>query len=153
MTITVLFLSVIALLVGAVVGWVVGSARKSAETQRALAERDLERQEREKSEAARAGMQRRVEEAQQGRAVAETRAEEAAKLLANHKLLEESFAVLAQRAFKDVSESLVQANKTQVGGTLDGVLIPVKQMLETYRAEVTKSRSEEHTSELQSRLH
>ncbi len=139
MTITVLFSSVIALMIGAIVGWVVGSARKSAEAQRALAERDLEHAEREKSDAARAEMQRRVEEAQQERAVAETRAEEAAKLLANHKQLEESFAVLAQKAFKDVSESLVQSNKTQVGGTLDGVLVPVREMLETYRAEVTKS--------------
>ena len=153
MTITVLFLSVIALMVGAVVGWVVGSARKNAETQRALAERDLERQERMKSDAARADMQRRVEEAQQDRAVAETRAEESAKLLANHKQLEESFAVLAQRAFKDVSESLVQANKTQVGGTLDqkkaeidAMLNPLREMLESYRNEVTKSEQARNAS-------
>ena len=153
MTITVLFLGVIALMVGAVVGWVVGSARKNAETQRALAERDLERQERMKSDAARADMQRRVEEAQQDRAVAETRAEESAKLLANHKQLEESFAVLAQRAFKDVSESLVQANKTQVGGTLDqkkveieAMLNPLREMLESYRNEVTKSEQARNAS-------
>ena len=146
MTITVLFASVIALTAGAIVGWVVGSARKSAEAQRALAERDLERQERLKSDAARAEMQRRVEAAQQERAVAETRADEAAKLLANHKQLEESFTVLAQRAFKEVSESLVQANKTQVGGTLDGALMPVKQMLETYRAELTKSEHARNAS-------
>jgi DNA recombination protein RmuC len=146
MTITVAVLSVIALAIGAIVGWVVGSARKSAETQRALAERDLERTEREKSDAARADMQGRLEVAQQDRAIAETRAAETAKLLANHKQLEDTFAALAQRAFKDVSEALVHTNKTQVGGALDqkkaeieGMLNPLREMLEGYRSEVTKS--------------
>jgi len=38
MTITVLFFGVVALVIGAALGWVAGSARKSAEVQRALAE-------------------------------------------------------------------------------------------------------------------
>ena len=139
MTIMALVLCVIALMLGAIVGWVVGSARRGAEAQRALAERDAARAEREKSDALRAEMQRRVENALQDRAGAEARVIETEKLLANHKQLEDTFAVLAQKAFKDVSESLVQANTTQVGGTLDGVLVPVKEMLDAYRAEVLKS--------------
>src|SRR5258705_3357531 len=123
MTTTVFFAGVIALAIGAIVGWVAGSARKNADTQRALAERDMARSERERSERARAEMQRRVEEAQRASAVAETQATEVQKLLANHeqlrKEIEGSFAALAQKAFKDVGESLVQTNRTQVGGALD----------------------------------
>jgi DNA recombination protein RmuC len=150
MTITVLFLCVIALVLGAIGGWVVASARKSAETQRALAERDAARSERQRSDAACAEMQRRIEAAQQARASAETRVTEADKLLANHsalrKQLEDSFSALAQKAFKDVSESLVQTNKTEVTGALetkkveiDALLIPVREMLDKYRGEVLRS--------------
>lgn len=150
MTITVLVSSVIALLLGAIGGWVAGSARKSAETQRALAERDAARLERERSEAARAEMQRRLELAQQERAVAQTRADEVAKLNESHeqlrKQIEHSFAALAQRAFRDVGEVLVQNNKHQVGGALeakkaeiDALLSPLREMLDSYRSEVVKS--------------
>src|ERR1044071_3243876 len=135
MTITALFLVVIALVIGAIAGWVVGSARKSAEAQRALAERDAAKQERERSEKLRAEMQRRLEEAQQARAVAESH-------FANLQKVEDTFTALAQKAFKDVSESLVSANKTQVSGTLDSMLLPVRQMLDTYRGEVQKSEQE-----------
>jgi DNA recombination protein RmuC len=135
MTITALFLVVIALVIGAIAGWVVGSARKSAEAQRALAERDAAKQERERSEKLRAEMQRRLEEAQQARAVAESH-------FANLQKVEDTFTALAQKAFKDVSESLVSANKTQVSGTLDSMLAPVRQMLDTYRGEVQKSEQE-----------
>lgn len=153
MTITVLISSVVALVIGAIGGWVVGSARKSAETERATAERDAARAERERSDAAKAEMQRRVEEAQRLRAVAETRADEAAKLLANHEQLKDSFAALAQRAFRDVSESLVQNNKTQVGGALDqkkaeidALLLPLRDMLDNYRGEVVKSEQARNAS-------
>jgi DNA recombination protein RmuC len=142
MTITALFLVVIALVIGAIAGWMVGSARKSAEAQRARAERDrvmVERdaakQERERSEKLRAEMQRRLEEAQQARAVAESH-------FANLQKVEDTFTALAQKAFKEVSESLVSANKTQVSGTLDSMLAPVRQMLDTYRGEVQKSEQE-----------
>jgi len=164
MTITVVFLSVIALIIGAIVGWAVGSARKAAEAQRARAERDqimvernLARAEREKSEQARADMQRRLEHAQQERAIAQTRADEAAKILANHdqlrQQLEGTFAALAQRAFQNVSESLVQTNKTQVGGALDAkkaeidaLLTPLREMLDNYRGEVVKSEAARNES-------
>jgi DNA recombination protein RmuC len=153
MTITVLISSVVALLIGAIGGWVVGSARKSAETQRAIAERDAARAERERSEAARAEAQRRLEEAQRLRAVAETRADEAAKVLANHEQLKDTFAALAHRAFRDVSESLVQSNRTQVGGALDqkkaeieALLAPLRQMLDNYRGEVLRSEQARNAS-------
>lgn len=154
MTVTVLVFCGIALLVGAIVGWVVGSARKSAEAQRALAERDSAVSERVKSDAARADMQQRLEEAQQARASAEAKAEtriaEAERILANHaqlqKQIEDSFAALAQKAFKDVSESLVRTNTAQVTGALDtkkveidAMLKPMRDMLESYRGEVLKS--------------
>jgi DNA recombination protein RmuC len=152
MTITVLLLCVIALAAGAIVGWVVGSARKGAESQRALAERDLARDERAKSDAARAEVQRRLEEAQQLRAAAETRATETQRQLENHKQIEETFAALAQRAFKSVSESLVQTSKTQIDGSLntktaeiDALLKPVRDMLDTYRGELLKSEQTRNT--------
>jgi DNA recombination protein RmuC len=152
MTITVLLLCVIALAAGAIVGWVVGSARKGAESQRALAERDLARDERVKSDAARAEVQRRLEEAQQLRAAAETRATETQRQLENHKQIEETFAALAQRAFKSVSESLVQTSKTQIDGSLntktaeiDALLKPVRDMLDTYRGELLKSEQTRNT--------
>ncbi|HYC93221.1 MAG TPA: DNA recombination protein RmuC [Thermoanaerobaculia bacterium] len=137
---------------GAIVGWVVGSARKGAESQRALAERDLARDERTKSDAARAAMQRRLEEAQQARAAAETTAAETRRQLENHKQIEETFAALAQRAFKSVSESLVQTSKTQIDGSLntktaeiDALLKPVRDMLDTYRGELLKSEQTRNT--------
>src|ERR1041384_199747 len=130
MTISALFLSVIALAIGAIVGWVVGSARKGVEAQRALAERDLARDERAKSDAARAEMQRRLEEAQQTRAAAEARALETQRQLGNHKQVEETFTALAQNAFKSVSESLVQSSKTQIDGQLDATKAEIGAMLE-----------------------
>ncbi|MEA2463065.1 MAG: recombination protein RmuC [Acidobacteriota bacterium] len=168
MTITVLFLCVIALVLGAIGGWLVGSARKSVEAERARAERDVvrgerdaARSERQKSDAARLELQRRVEEAQQAKAIAEatasTRISEAERLIANHaamqKQLEDSFAALAQKAFKDVSENLVQTNKTQVTGALDtkkveieALLTPMREMLESYRGEVLKSEQARNES-------
>ncbi len=168
MTITVFFLCVIALVLGAIGGWVVGSARKGVEAERARAERDVAkgerdaaRSERQKSDAARLELQRRIEEAQQARAIAEatsmTRISEAERLISNHavmqKQLEDSFAALAQKAFKDVSENLVHTNKTQVSGALDtkkveieGLLAPVREMLESYRGEVLKSEQARNES-------
>lgn len=142
MTITALVLCVIALGVGAIVGWAVGSARKSAEAQRALTERDLAKDERRKSDAARADMQRRLEQEQQARAVADARA-------GNLEQIETTFSVLAQRAFQSVSESLVQTSKTQIDGSLetkraeiDALLKPLRDMVESYRGELASS---EHT--------
>ncbi|HEX6096567.1 MAG TPA: DNA recombination protein RmuC [Thermoanaerobaculia bacterium] len=146
MTITVLFFGVVALVIGAALGWVVGRAKTSAEVQRALAERDLAREERTRSDAARADMQRRLEAAQQERAAAQARASETVRQLDNHKQIEETFAALAHKAFRSVSESLVQTSKTQIDGSLntktaeiDALLKPVRDMLDTYRGELLKS--------------
>jgi DNA recombination protein RmuC len=166
MTLTALLFGLIALAIGAIVGWMVGSARKGVESQRAVAERDLARSERDrarverdlarderaKSDAARADMQNRIEEAQQVRAAAEARVAETLRQLENHKQIEETFAALAHRAFKSVSESLVQTSKTQIDGSLntktaeiDALLKPVRDMLDTYRGELLKSEQTRNT--------
>src|SRR4029453_1159175 len=91
-------------------------------------------------------MQRRLEVAQQERAAAETRADETLRQLANHKQVEDTFAALAQKAFRSVSESLVQTSKTQIDASLntktaeiDALLKPVRHMLDMYRGELLKS--------------
>jgi len=124
---------VIALLAGAVVGWMAASAGK----QRAVAERDLAVAERQRADAAVADVRRRLEAATQARVAAET------KLAA---IDEDKFVALASRAFERLGESLVQMNKTQVDGSLDTkkaefetLLKPLRDMVEGYRGEVLKS--------------
>src|SRR5438132_4920981 len=85
----------------------------------------------------------RVQRAELGRAVAETRL---AHIEQSRGDMANTFAALAQRAFKDASESLVQMNKTQVDGSLEtkraeieGLLTPVREMLDQYRGELLKS--------------
>jgi DNA recombination protein RmuC len=53
---------------------------------------------------------------------------------------------MAQRAFKDVSESLVASSRTQVGGTMETLLTPLREMLDRYRGEVQKSEQERNAS-------
>jgi DNA recombination protein RmuC len=153
MTITAMVLSVIALGLGAIVGWMAGSARRH----RALAERDAARMERERSDALRQEAQRRLEEAQRERAVAETRAGEMQRIVANHeqlrKQIEDSFAALAQKAFREVGESLAHSNRSQVNGALDtkkaeidALLLPLREMLDNYRVELTKSEHARNAS-------
>ena len=124
---------VIALLAGAVVGWMAASAGK----QRAVAERDVAVAERQRADAVTTQMRQRLDEATQARVAAETR------LAA---LDEDKFVALAQRAFVQLGESLVQMNKTQVDGSLDTktaqietLLKPLRDMVEQYRGEVMKS--------------
>lgn len=57
-----------------------------------------------------------------------------------------TFAALAQQAFKSVGESLVQMSKTQIDGSLDTkkaeietMLTPLRTMLDQYRTEVVRS--------------
>src|SRR5262249_309386 len=59
---------------------------------------------------------------------------------------QDKFLAMAQRAFTHVGESLVRMNKTQVDGSLEtkraeieGMLAPVREMLDHYRGEVLKS--------------
>ena len=86
---------------------------------------------------------RRAQRAELGRAVAESRL---ADIKQSRGDMANTFAALAQRAFKDASESLVQMNKTQVDGSLEtkraeieGLLTPVREMLDQYRGELLKS--------------
>jgi DNA recombination protein RmuC len=55
--------------------------------------------------------------------------------------MEEAFALLAQQTLKHVGETLVLTNKTQVDGSLEAVLKPLRDMLEHYRGELQKSES------------
>src|SRR5438067_2344630 len=132
MLMTIVFCAV-ALLAGAVGGWLAASAGK----QRVIAERDMARAERERSEAAATDARRRLDAATQARVAAETR-------LAS--LDEDKFVALAQRAFAQTGESLVQMNKTQVDGSLgtnkaelETLLKPLRDMIEQYRGELMKS--------------
>jgi DNA recombination protein RmuC len=170
-------LSIAALLTGAVAGFLIADRRRSRELrlrtadlqrvsgelqraaidlQRALAERDLARGERARSDETAADIRLRLEGEQQARVAAETRMAEAERVLASHaemrRQIEDSFAALAQKAFKDVSELLVQANKTQVTGALetkkveiDALLEPLRQMLDNYRGELHKSEETRNT--------
>ena len=111
--------------------------------QRATAERDLAVAERAKAEARALELQRRLEDAMQGRVAAESKAQH---LESSREQIEATFVALAQRAFQQVGESLVTTSKTQINGSLDtkkaeidALLKPLREMIESYRAEVTKS--------------
>jgi len=111
--------------------------------QRAIAERDLAVAERGKAEMRAVELQRRLDEAQQARAVADSKAQH---LESSREQIESTFVALAQRAFQQVGESLVTTSKTQINGSLDtkkaeidALLIPLREMIEAYRGEVTKS--------------
>ena len=111
--------------------------------QRAIAERDLAVTERSKAEAKAGELQRRLDDAQQARVAAESKAQH---LESSREQIEATFVALAQRAFQQVGESLVTTSKTQINGSLDtkkaeidALLKPLREMIESYRAEVTKS--------------
>lgn len=85
----------------------------------------------------------RVHRAEVGRAVAETRL---GQLEQSRGEMANTFSALAQRAFKDVGESLVQSSKTQIDGSLDTkkaeietMLLPLREMLDHYRGDLVKS--------------
>lgn len=111
--------------------------------QRAIAERDLAVAERSKAEDRAIELQRRLDEAQQARVAAESKA---THLESSREQIESTFVALAQRAFQQVGETLVTTSKTQINGSLDtkkaeidALLKPVREMIESYRAELTKS--------------
>ena len=149
-----ILLSVVALFIGAILGvisgWVVASARKTREIQRALAERDLARTERERSEAV-ASEARRVASAEsQARAVAET---QAGFLSDTRKQMEEAFAATAQKTLASISASFLELNKAHLDGSkgeivssldtkkaeIGTMLQPLREMLDRYAGELTKS--------------
>ena len=111
--------------------------------QRAIAERDLAVAERGRAESTALELQRRLEEAQQARVAAESKAQH---LESSREQIESTFVALAQRAFQQVGESLVTTSKTQINGSLDtkkaeidALLKPLREMIDSYRSEVTKS--------------
>jgi DNA recombination protein RmuC len=86
---------------------------------------------------------RAAEHAQAARAAAEARA---AQVGESREQINHLFVAEAQRAFANVSQSLVQMNKQQVDGSLDtkkaeidGMLKPLRDMLDTYRNELVRS--------------
>jgi len=117
----------------AAVGWVVASARKSAEAERARAERDLARAERERSDAAAAVAQRIAAESQQARAVAESRLAEAERLVSDRRQMEETLTAMAHNALKSAGEQLVSMNKTQVDGSLETKRVEIAALLDPRR--------------------
>ena len=158
----------VALVAGVAIGWVLASGRKSAaaeqmlakqdaDLQRALAERDLAREERAKTEALTVSMRSRLDDALSARVVAETKLAEAERMLAENrafvesskKELENSFSVLANDVLKSVGAQLLQLGKTQFDGSkgeieakkveIDALLAPLREMVDGYRAELVKS--------------
>jgi DNA recombination protein RmuC len=143
---TTVLLCVVALLLGAMVGWVVAGARRAAETQRAIAQRDVSLQERQRAETLANELRHRSSVADQGRVAAETRLADIERSLADRKLMEDSFTAMAQRVFQEVGSTIVQQNKTQVDGSMDTkkaeiatLLDPLSKMLDQYRGELMKS--------------
>jgi DNA recombination protein RmuC len=111
--------------------------------QRSVAERDLAVVERGKAEARASDLQRRLDEVQQARVAAESKA---LHLESSREQIESTFVALAQRAFQQVGESLVTTSKTQINGSLDtkkaeidALLKPLREMIDAYRGELTKS--------------
>ncbi|MCU1348550.1 MAG: rmuC, partial [Acidobacteria bacterium] len=114
-----------------------------SELQRALAERDAARTERTRSDGHASEARQRFEQEQQARVAAETRF---AQLASSRQQMEETFAVLAQRALNDANERLVAMNKTHVVGSMETkkaefetLLKPLREMLDNYRGELQKS--------------
>jgi DNA recombination protein RmuC len=137
---------VIALLVGVTIGWVVNAGKIA----RANAERDLARTERSRSDIALEEARRRADQAQQARAAAEARAKQVEE---GREEVRNLFVHEAQQAFQQVSQTLVQMNKTQVDGSLDtkkaeieGMLTPLREMVDGYRAELVKSEHARNSS-------
>lgn len=145
--------SLVAMGLGGVVGWLVASGRAGAVAHRAVAERDLARLERTRAEALVGEARQRASDAQQRasdaerlRAVAETRLDDIERSLADRSTMENMFTTMAQRVFAEVGQSLVTQNKTQVDGSLnqkkaeiETLLQPLKEMLDGYRGELLKS--------------
>jgi len=133
---------VAALAIGVAFGWV-RAHRARAERDIAYVERDVAVAERTKIEAAAAELRRELDEERSGRVAAETKV---AHLAESRDQMEATFAALAQRAFRNVGETLVQMNRTQIDGSLetkraeiDALLKPLREMVDNYRGELVKS--------------
>jgi DNA recombination protein RmuC len=133
--------ALMAVVVGVAIGFLIARSGVKA----LKAERDLARQERARTDFASSQLRRELDAALQARAAAEARAKHLDETRAE---VETSFVGLAQRAFAQVGEQLVNQSKTQIDGSLDtkkveieGLLKPVRDMLDQYRGEVQKSEN------------
>jgi DNA recombination protein RmuC len=115
--------------------------------ERARAEAALQ-EERIRAAAAVGEAQQRAAEAQEARAIAETRFSEIERSLTDRKTMEDAFTAMAQRVFAEVGQQLSVQNKTQVDGSLnqkkseiEALLTPLREMLDGYRGEVLKSEN------------
>jgi DNA recombination protein RmuC len=141
-----ILVALLALAAGFAAGVLLSNHRRAPvlqELQRALAERDAARTERMRSDAAAADARQRFEQEQQGRVAAETRF---AQLASSRQQMEETFAVLAQRAIDSANDRIVEMNKVHVVGSMDTkkaefetLLKPLREMLDNYRGELLKS--------------
>ncbi len=160
----VLLLSLLVFAVGAIAGWLIAAARKSSALHRAEAERDVARTERERTEGALAQAQRRLEDEQQMRAAADTRCDELQQRAVetvrfveeSRKQLEGTYAQLSQAALGTAVDQLLQVVKPHLDGTkgeiastletkkkdIEGLLTPLRQMLETYQGQVQKAEKD-----------
>lgn len=156
-----ILLSALILVVGGAAGWLIASARASSALQRTEAERDHARTERERTDAALADAQRRLEEEQRQRSAADTRCEELQRraeetvrfVEESRKQLEGAYAQLSQAALGAAVDQLLQVVKPHLDGTkgeivstldtkkveIEGLLAPLRLMLETYQGQVQKS--------------
>lgn len=163
-----LLIAFVAAGVAAALGWLLaanrGSARFSAahaELQRAVGEREMSVIERQKLERELAAAREKVEAEQRSRIVAETEREAAQKVIETttrlvadvKQQMEGSYAKLSQDALRAAVEQLSQNVKPHLDGTkgeivssleskkteIDGLLTPVREMLEKYRHEVQLS--------------
>ncbi|HUP65741.1 MAG TPA: DNA recombination protein RmuC [Thermoanaerobaculia bacterium] len=150
--------------VGVLVGYLAASSRKSALLQRVEAERDGARHERERAGRDLLAMRARLEEAQQARTAAEIRQEELGRQKAemtrfvesSRLELEGTYAQLSDRALEGAIQKLLHVvaphldgNKKEVVSSLEtkkaeieGLLVPIRQMLETYQSQVQQSEAE-----------
>lgn len=135
----VIWVGVVAVLAGGAAGFFIAQSRVAA----LKSERDLARQERARTDFAASQLRRELDAVLQSRAAAEARA---AHLEETREQMEAAFVGLAQRAFAEVSQQLMNQSKTQLDGTLDtkkveidGLLKPLREMVESYRGELQKS--------------
>lgn len=122
----------VAFVAGGLLVWALTASRAA----RAVAERDAARIERERSEKVAAQARAVADEAQRTRAAAESRA---AQIEKSREDIANLFVAEAQKAFTNVSDTLVRMNRQQVDGSLDVLLRPLREMVENYRGELLKS--------------
>jgi DNA recombination protein RmuC len=152
------------LLAGGIAGWLIASARKSSALQRTAAERDHAQAERARTDGALAEAQRRLGEEQRLRSAADTRCEELQRRTEetvrfvdeSRKQLEGAYAQLSQAALGTAVEQLLQVVKPHLDGAkgdivssldtkkveIEGLLAPIRVMLDTYQAQVQKSEKD-----------